>query len=60
MTYVAQFLHKYPESYSHAREMPADSDPDLLKMNEFLTRAEDVLNSQSHDLNEQVKVSDAK
>ncbi|XP_028967016.1 nesprin-1 [Galendromus occidentalis] len=55
MTYVAQFLHKYPESYSQVREMPTGSDPDLVKMSEFLTRAEDLLNSQSSDLNEQVK-----
>ncbi|OQR75174.1 hypothetical protein BIW11_08602, partial [Tropilaelaps mercedesae] len=56
MTYVAQFLHKYPDSASQPRDTSGlSSDPELTKMNEFLTRAEDTLNQQDPDLNEQVR-----
>lgn len=58
MTYVAQFLHRYPDSAAAPRDVGSitTQDPELNRMNEFLSRAEDTLNRQDPDLDEQVKV----
>lgn len=58
MTYVAQFLHKYPDSAAQSRDatMTTSIDPELTKMNEFLAQAENTLNRQDPDLDEQVRV----